>query len=469
MAGTRKGKQETYGSSDKKYLQDRYHEEKSKDDVQLPWEGTNEEPLGDEIDLPYIGWTGEFTEHQNSVGLGMAERGMGGRFLRHHVPLTMRGTYKLESFPGEYGERQGPASWALCCGMTQTHNSRGEQIREESNPCRAKAINRSGYCSRHGGALHPLDRKRIDWDKAPRHIQFKYGRLSVEDLDDEELSRGQVRKEDGSFTSNQYVSSEIHDAMVKKLFERSDEKMRENLLAAVDTMAEIAVGTAYEPADRIRASEFIFKWLRGSTPIKVEVGVSKPFEQVLEAVLSGGSRSESRKRRGLDEDILDAEVVDDDELDLPGLPQLDDGQGYEEMAAEEGQPGTYDYRDALDRSVGREFEPKPVVHYGPAGKETHRPPANLAMNYTEHEHDRRMDENIKEAEAKKAAFAKKRKTPSEIADERKEHAEAMRSGLKKRKYFQGQGESKIPEALDGTVEDNEDGSIQVSFDKPKEN
>ena len=462
--GHRSGRQETFGSSKKKYLQDRYHEERSRDDVQLPWEGTAEDPKGEYlIDLPYIGEVGEFSEHQNAVGLGMAERGMGGRFLKHHVPLSMRGPYKLESFPGAYGEREGGGGYALCCGITQTHNSRGEQIREEGNPCRAKAINRSGYCSRHGGALHPLDRKRIDWDLAPRHIRFKYGKLPVEELDDEELSRGQIRKEDGSFTSNQYVSAEIHDAMVKKLFERSDEKMRANLLTAVDTMSEIAAGTAYEPADRLRAAEFIFKWLRGQTPVKIEVGVSKPFEQVLEAVFSGGSRAESRKRRGLEDDVLDAEVVEDDELDLPDIPGLDSGQDPEEVDDATTDAG-YDYRDPRDHRVGRDFEPEPVIHYGPAGKATKHIPPNLDMGHTEQTHHEREKANAEAAKAK----LKKRKLPSEIAEERKAHNEEVRSALKKRKFFQSQGQSKLPEALERVEEELDGELIRVRYNKPEE-
>lgn len=306
-----------------------------------------------------------------------------------------------------------------------------------------------------------MDRKRINWDLAPRHIRFKYGRLPVEELDDEELSRGQIRKEDGSFTSNQFVSAEIHDAMVKKLFERSDQKMRENLLTAVDAMAEIAGGTAYEPADRLRASEFIFKWLRGQTPVKVEVGISKPFEQVIQAVFSGGSRAESRARRGIHDEVLDGEVVDADELDLPSLPGVDPGQDYEEVEEEKYEDFQYD--DDRDKGVRADWEPRPVLHVGAAGKETRSVPPNLAMNETEHEHHVRVDQEREKAAAK----LKKRKLPEDVAAERKAHKEEMRRSIARRKGAFGRGQTNLPEALDGTVEDNEDGTIQVKFDKPE--
>lgn len=461
--GRRSGEQETFGSSGKKYLQDRYHEERSKDDVQLPWEGTNEDPLGEEeVELPYLGWTRLFSEHQNQVGLGLAEKGMGGRFLKHHVPLTERGTYKLLEFPGEYGERQGPGGYALCCATTQTHNSKGEQIREHGNPCRAKAINRSGYCSRHGGALHPLDRKRIDWDKAPRHIRFKYGKLPVTELDDEELSRGQIRKEDGSWTSNQFVSAEIHDQMVKQLFERSDEMMRNSLLTAVNTFSEIAAGTAYEPSDRLQAAKFIFQWLRGSTPVKVDVSVeAKPFEQVLEAVFTGGSRAKSRARRGLEgEDIMDAEIVEGDELELPDLgPMLDEGQDEEDGDYEE----TPRYDSVEDQSLARDLAPKPVIHHGPAGYPTTDVPPNLAMGYTQQAHDERVEQNKKEAEENRSEFFKKRKDPRLIAEERKAQQEKLKAGYAERKGAIKRGFSDVDKPLEGNVEQIDEKTIQVNF------
>lgn len=460
---SRSGRQET-GTGEGKYVQDRHYNEKHKYDEPIPYEGTQEDPAGEEIEVPYIGQTWLFTEHQDQVAEGLNKRHL--PFLPHHVPLNMRGQYKLLDFPGEFGERMGPSNYAMCSKKTFEVGKNGVRMREEGRPCRSKAVNYSGACASHGGMLHPLDRKRIDWEKAPRHIKFKYGRLPVSELDDEELSRGQVRKEDGTFTSNEYVSAEIHDAMVKKLFERSDEMMRNNLLSAVDTMAEIAAGTAYEPADRLRAAEFIFKWLRGSTPIKVEVGVTKPFEQVLDAILVGGSRGESRARRGI-EDVVDAEVVEDDELDLPDIPGLDGQEEYEEEISDV-EDESWDYRDERDRPVSADFEPEKVVHYGPAGAPTYRVPPNLAMNATEHEHHLREDENVIAAEDKRAKFAKKRKTPEETAAERKMHNEEVRAALKKRKYFQNQGQSSLPEPLDGTVEDNEDGSIQVVFEKPAE-
>lgn len=420
------------------------------------YEDTFEDPEGEEIDHPYIGKTKRFSDAQIARVKGLHGKGNPPEHLDYHVPLNMRGPYKLLNFPGRLSEREGPASYALCNGTTKTANS----LREAGRPCKAKAINRSGFCSRHGGALCPLDRKRIDWDKAPRHIQFKYGKLSVDDLDDEELARGQIRKPDGSFTMNKFVSSDIHNKMIAKLFERSDELLRNNLLVAVETFAEIASGTAYEPADRLKAAEFIFTRLRGKVPQEIKIGVDKPFEKVLDAVLQGGSRAESRANRQHD-DFIEAEVVDD--LDIPDdkfaemKRELEAAQEEsfedEEDPVEDDEPDDYDYTDPRDRTLAADLEPKPVVSHGAIGKPTIQKPMEpeQAARY-----DEQMQDNINEANARREKVFKKRKTPEEVAAERKAHKEEMKKGIARRKAATNRGYSDLPKGVDKEVEEDGD-------------
>ncbi|MDH3022668.1 hypothetical protein [Gordonia alkanivorans] len=81
--------------------------------------------------------------------------------------------------------------------------------------------------------------------------------------------------------------------------------------------------------------------LSAKTAVDVEVGPSKGFEQVLEAMVTGGSRAESRARRGLTDDdfapnsddwtaseILDAQIVDDEEGYSPA-PSLGTSTAHE--------------------------------------------------------------------------------------------------------------------------------------------
>lgn len=480
--GRRDGSGERFTDHEGKYLQDRERaelqaEQDTLDEIAAKHNKPVEPPKGeDEIEVPYLGWVELFSEAQNEAALPYCTGpGKLAGFLKYHVPTTKRGKYKLDEYPGAYGERKGPEGYALCTAMTQTHNSRGERIREESLPCRAKAINHSGKCSSHGGMLHPFDKLVIDWSKVPREIAFRYGKLPVEALTDEELARGQVRKANGSFTRNKTVDTKVHDQMVKQLFARADEKMRENLLAMVDTMTEIATGTAYEPADRLRAAEFVFKWLRGSTPVKVDVTVdAKPFEEVLNAVMQGGSRAESRRARGL-EDVVDAEIVGD----VPDLDRMEmvmedevivtDDEGMAEVVV------PHSYADPEDRTTAQDLEPERVVHIGPAGKETYDVPPNLRHDETDMGHWEQVDINKRRAEAERKEALKKRPNPGEaaaqrakeVAEARKQHKDQMKASIKKRKGSLSRGYANLPESLAEETTENEDGTENHTFRRPE--
>ncbi|QOC56237.1 hypothetical protein SEA_SIENNA_92 [Gordonia phage Sienna] len=434
----------------------------------LPFEGTHEEPQGEEVDHPYLGKTRKFSDTQLARARGLHGKGNPPEFLEYHVPLDRRGPYKLLAFPGKLNEREGAASYALCNGTTRTGNS----LRDVGRPCKAKAINMSGFCSRHGGALCPLDRKRINWDTVPRHIKFKYGRLPVDDLDDEELARGQIRKPDGSWTQNKSVSADIHNAMIAKLFDRSDEMLRENLLKAVETFAEIATGTAYEPADRLKAAEFIFTRLRGKVPTEIKLGIDKPFEKVLDAVLVGGNRSDSRAARatGLD-DYLDADVVSVEGAeaeDSEEAPDVDRGAVFEatrrELEALQEEPiedddesdideEGYDYTDPRDRTLARDLMPKEVVSTGSAGKPTTDKPYG---GYEAQRYEQKQHENAQEAEARLNKLSRKRKTPQEVAEERKAHKEEMRRQIARRKGALKRGYNDLPKGVEAEVEEDGD-------------
>lgn len=418
-----------------------------------PWEAVAEKPKGDEVEIPYIGWTREFSASQLETAKGMMTRNIKhGGFLDYHVPLNMRGTYKLGPEGPLLGEPVHPGSgYAGCKGVLKAHKN--NRMSDVGRPCRSKAINHSGYCSVHGGALCPLDKKVIDWSKAPRAIRWRYKRLPVSELDDEELARGQIRNEDGSWTNAEYVSAEMHDEMVKKLFDRADQKMREGLMDMVNTMLEIANGTAYEPADRLRAAEFVFKWLRGNQPVKVEIGIDKPFEQVIAATFKGGSRSESRAARGIDEDdVMDAEVVDD-ALDLPALGSGDSYAGDNDLLGDVGdkEDSLYDYTDPRDHNLHTDLQPKPVEHYGAAGKLTHDVPDQPEAR---HEHFAKAEKNIEDSRIRRDKIFKKRpSTPDEIAQARKEHKENMKKGIAKRKAFLNMGKDKLPVSAEITIEE----------------
>lgn len=246
--------------------------------------------------------------------------------IQYHVPREFRGKYRPSNLPDGYlssvvwdVDRDG---FVLCTGIT----IRGVK-------CRRQAQNRSGYCEAHGGALHPLDRveyatEPTSLDKSIAHNermgrdlervgeysrwdQLLLGIISVEDLDDEELARGQCRGPNGRFGSAppRMVPRELHDQMMKQLLSRAQQKFREGLLGSIDALNKIAQGDAFEPADRIKAAGMVIDRVMGKTPeILFTAETKAPWEEIFASISRDPGDNAAYQRL---EAAIDAEVVDE--------------------------------------------------------------------------------------------------------------------------------------------------------------
>ena len=150
-------------------------------------------------------------------------------------------------------------------------------------------------------------------------------------------------------------------------------KARARLQSAADRMAKELLGIATDDdapaAVKLAAIRDALDraGLSAKTAVAVEVGPAKGFEQVLEAMVGGGSRAESRASRGLTDgdvpndpadwtatEILDAQVVDDDEPTGSPAPVLAPSASPErprpaETPAPAGGSGLLPFEEALDR------------------------------------------------------------------------------------------------------------------------
>lgn len=342
---------------------------------------------------PIVGEAGTFTQQRADMRL---PKDSGTVWLMHHVPRNCRGKYKLtDRYVEEYNDwldrlaegdqgipqfEVGPPEqwleeerllkdfrvdqhdWVLCDGTTKS----GEE-------CKRKAVNFAGYCEAHGGKLHPLDkvvdtRRAIETPKdsaynnpevqerMTRYQKFISGLISVKDLDDEELARGQFRDRKGGFSGNppKQIPREMHDQFVTELFERADMRLREGLVECVNTMVEVATSPVYEAKDRLKAAQWVFERVRGKQADVVVHTQDKPWEHVFQGI-SGGSREDSRAAR----ETLDAEFEDEGGVDSTTLAVVAQGGEVEWDAlddddyddaygmANDGPPGDHD-RDGVD-------------------------------------------------------------------------------------------------------------------------
>jgi len=168
-----------------------------------------------------------------------------------------------------------------------------------------------------------------------RQDMFNNGMLTVGDMDDEELRCGRMRGPDGKIPraskSAKDIPRDLYDAMVQEHLQRTQERYRENMDLALDTIIEIMTDPANEPKDRLEAAKHIKEQVMGKPVDRVAIKVDKaPWEDIMAEV----GRTTRAQHQRLQEGIVDAEVVETpDESTSPA----NDSIGHEPAAQADSQ------------------------------------------------------------------------------------------------------------------------------------
>ena len=122
-----------------------------------------------------------------------------------------------------------------------------------------------------------------------RYAMLAQGIISVEDLDDEEVARGQLRAADGSFRGRppKMLPQELVAAMKREWIGRAQAKLQEALLeVGISGMIGIAEDPLVDPAVRLRAQQMIIERTMGKVPDKIEVAAEDPVEALFRNILN---------------------------------------------------------------------------------------------------------------------------------------------------------------------------------------
>lgn len=237
----------------------------------------------------------------------------------YHIPISKRGVYRPESL-ADYDPD-------FDYSVTDTGMVRCGGIMQRGKICQKSARNHTGFCSNHGGALHPADKLFIsergimpsDVTKMSRMQMVEMGIIKVNELTDEEIAKGAIRNDDGTFTPNsQLVSAKINAQMRTEFFERADRFIRENVMDMLGEMRRIALSPVEEAKDKIIAIQWLTERALGKTPdVLITNQTDKPFDQLL-GDISGGSREEYRNSQrelagGLIDGEFESKIIVDDE------------------------------------------------------------------------------------------------------------------------------------------------------------
>lgn len=182
--------------------------------------------------------------------------------------------------------------------------------------CTQFAMKGKDFCNRHISD-DPAERKQFKAEQKakelttnPRFQDLLTGKLSIEELDDEELLRGYPKHPEygfgwGSGRPPSMIPRALHDRMVSELFKRADQQLKESLLDVVTTMTTIAKDPGFEAKDRIKAAQWVFERIRGKVPDVVQFKQDKPFEIIMEGIVTG---PRSQHVRGAEAPQLEADV-----------------------------------------------------------------------------------------------------------------------------------------------------------------
>jgi hypothetical protein len=197
--------------------------------------------------------------------------------------------------------------------------------------------------TRHVEPSKPFFHRAIEQDKLrqqarnmTRQQMFDNGFLTVEDLDDEELLYGKCRDASGRIPRNtkktEMVPRDLYDEMVAEHLSRTQEKFRQQLDTALETMVSVMSDETVEPKDRMEAAKYLMERVIGKPIERVAVSASKePWEEIALTV-GRTTRAEHQAKKAA---ALDVEVVEDDVRD--GADNVD----QPDMAAERRVPTGY--------------------------------------------------------------------------------------------------------------------------------
>ena len=121
-----------------------------------------------------------------------------------------------------------------------------------------------------------------------RYALLLSGELSVDDLDDEELARGQLKDKNGRFQGRapKVVPQQLVSAMRNELVKRAQNNLRQALLkSGIKTLTQLAEN-AVDESVRLRAAQAIIERTMGKVPDKVQIAAEDPVEALFRSILN---------------------------------------------------------------------------------------------------------------------------------------------------------------------------------------
>lgn len=127
----------------------------------------------------------------------------------------------------------------------------------------------------------------VDVRVTGRYADLLTGELDIEDLDIEELARGQLKDKNGRFTGRppKFLPRQIVDKMRTEHHRRVNAVLEESLSDVVKVMRGVAKDRKADPAVRLKAAIYIYERFMGKVPDKIDVTKGAKVETIVEQIL----------------------------------------------------------------------------------------------------------------------------------------------------------------------------------------
>lgn len=122
-----------------------------------------------------------------------------------------------------------------------------------------------------------------------RYADLVNGKIKIEDLDDEEVARGQLRASDGTWRGRPptLIPAALVNAMKREWLSRAEARLRDALLEkGIGTLTELAGDPTVDPAVRLRAADLIITRMMGKVPDRIHVASEDPVEALFRNILA---------------------------------------------------------------------------------------------------------------------------------------------------------------------------------------
>lgn len=122
----------------------------------------------------------------------------------------------------------------------------------------------------------------------------------TEGLTAEELARGQLKAEDGTFSGRPptLVPREFHLACFRELKRRFDESFQTNVLAIAQEYVKLAQDPDIPAKDRAKMMQYAMERVFGGIPKEVLVKQDSPWESVVTSVVAEAGDAPADWRKG---------------------------------------------------------------------------------------------------------------------------------------------------------------------------